>query len=152
VQTKDDGKHAILPAAERSDRARVPVMMPRDSDGKMRRGGSKAARTQHPHPVDERGRVHGVPELSAKADKSVAGKISVVLNTGKEKRRWGTRRAKQPRLRGQDKSRKVRGGRTDEETNKYSLLVQGARKPLTFLKSASHCECCDPCTLEVSAP
>ncbi len=79
-------------------------MMPRESDGKMRRGGSKAARTQHPHPVDERGRVHGVPELSAKADKRVAGKFSVVLNTGKEKRRWGTSRAKQPRLRGQDKA------------------------------------------------
>jgi hypothetical protein len=67
-------------------------MMPRDSDGKMRRGGSKAARTQHQHPVDERGRVHGAPELSAKADKRVAGKIIVVLKTGKEKRRWGTRR------------------------------------------------------------
>jgi Transposase len=78
----------------------MPVMMPRDSYGKMRRGGSKAARTQHQHPVDERGRVHSVPELSAKADKRVAGKISVVLKTGKEKRRWGTRRANRPRLRG----------------------------------------------------
>ena len=83
MQTKEDGKHAILPAAERSDRARVPVMMPRESDGKMRRSGLKGVRTQHQHPVDERGRVHGVPELSAKADKRVAGKISVVLNTGK---------------------------------------------------------------------
>ena len=83
-------------------------MMPRESDGKMRRGGSKAARTQHQHPVDERGRVHGVPELSAKADKRVAGKFSVVLKTGKEKRRWGTRRANRPRLRGQRSGGEIR--------------------------------------------
>ena len=38
MQTKDDGKHDILPVAERSDHARMPVTMPRDSDGKMRRG------------------------------------------------------------------------------------------------------------------
>ena len=98
-----DGAGHTLPVAMRVmtqwNHARVPVMMPRRSDGNMRRGGSTAARTQHKHPVDERGGVHGVPELSAKADKRVAGKISVVLKTGKEKRRWGTRRANRPRKR-----------------------------------------------------
>jgi len=67
VQTKDDGKHAILPVAGRPDHARVPVMMPRESDGKLRRGGSETAWPVRPdstkHPVDERGRLHGAPEL-----------------------------------------------------------------------------------------
>ena len=110
-------------------------MMPRDSDGKMRRGGSKAARTQHQHPVDERGRVHGVPELSAKADKRVAGKISVVLKTGKEKRRWGTRRANRPRLRGQDKSRKVLGGRMGRKSRNNNVRGKGAHVAITLLNA-----------------
>jgi hypothetical protein len=114
----------------------------------MRHGGSKAARTQHQHPVDERGRVHCVPELSAKADKRVAGKLSVVLKTGKEKLRWGTRRANQPRLRGQDKSRKVRGGRRGKEINECILLAQGARAPCTLLNRPSHWQCSDLCTLQ----
>jgi hypothetical protein len=47
VQTKDDGKHAILPVAARmmcgADYAGMPVMMSHESDGKMRRYGSRAA-------------------------------------------------------------------------------------------------------------
>ena len=147
MQTKEDGKHAILPAAERSDRARVPVMMPRESDGKMRHGGSKAARTQHQHPVDERGRVHGVPELSAKADKRVAGKLSVVLKTGKEKRRWGTRRANQPRLRGQDKSRKVLGRRWVKIAKENSLRTKGARGAIKVVNGITRCHFSEPGTL-----
>ena len=152
MQTKEDGKHAILPAAERSDRARVPVMMPRESDGKMRHGGSKAARTQHQHPVDERGRVHGVPELSAKADKRVAGKLSVVLKTGKEKRRWGTRRANQPRLRGQDKSRKVLGGRMGRKSRNNNVRGKGAPTSITLLRATTRWKDYELHTLRLDAP
>jgi hypothetical protein len=68
VQTKDDGKHDILPVARSRDHAGMPVTLPRESDGKMRRDGSGAAWFLQPdgekHPVDERGRVHGAPEFS----------------------------------------------------------------------------------------
>jgi hypothetical protein len=124
----------------------------RESDGKMRRGGSKAARTQHQHPVDERGRVHGVPELSAKADKPVAGKISVALNAGKEKRRWGTRRANQPRLRGQDKSRKVLGGRTGSKSRNNNVHGKGASTSITLLHATTHWKDYELHTLRVDPP
>jgi hypothetical protein len=41
----DDGKHDILPVAGAIlDHARVPVMLPRQSDADMRRDGSTTAR------------------------------------------------------------------------------------------------------------
>jgi hypothetical protein len=47
VQTKDDGTHVILPVADTlavpSDHARLPVMMLRHSDLKVRRDGSRPA-------------------------------------------------------------------------------------------------------------
>jgi hypothetical protein len=46
VQTRNDGKHDILPAAAFADRAGLPVMMLRRSDGKVRRDGSSAALVQ----------------------------------------------------------------------------------------------------------
>ncbi len=92
MQTKDDGKHAILPVANhvttrvmtRWNHARLPVMMPRRSDGKMRRDGSTAAFVQHHNPVDERGGVHGVPELSFDVEQRVAEKTIVYFNVGSE--------------------------------------------------------------------
>lgn len=55
MQTKDDGTHVILPVAGRRmaslDHAGMPVMMPRESDGEMRRDGSSAADVQPKHPV-----------------------------------------------------------------------------------------------------
>ena len=108
MQTKDDGKHDILPVPERSEHARVPVMMPRKSDGKLRRDGSETVQPVRPdsmkHPVDERGRLHGAPELDPKAEQRIVEKHRVVFSNEKEKRRWGTRRARQARLRRQDKS------------------------------------------------
>ena len=42
----DDGKHDILPVAGAMlDHARVPVMLPRQSDADMRRDGSTTAKT-----------------------------------------------------------------------------------------------------------
>ena len=66
MQTKDDGKHAILPVAGAIlDHARMPVMLPRQSDGDMRRDGSTTAQTAQPA-VDERGRLHGASGLAAR--------------------------------------------------------------------------------------
>ena len=48
MQTKDDGKHAILPVARSRDHAGMPVTLPRESDGKMRRDGSEVARALLP--------------------------------------------------------------------------------------------------------
>ncbi len=67
VQTKDDGTHAILPVAALADPAGSACELPRESDGDMRRDGSEAAewlRSVCTEPaVDERGRVHGAPDL-----------------------------------------------------------------------------------------
>ena len=75
MQTINDGTHDILPAAvpidRRPDRARVPVTMLRQSDGKLRRDGSSAAKVQPEHPVDERGGVQGASELQAREQKRV---------------------------------------------------------------------------------
>ena len=69
MQTKDDGTHIILPVADAlavlSDHARLPVMMLRHSDGKVRRDGSTTATSQPDPPVAERGGLHGAPGLSA---------------------------------------------------------------------------------------
>lgn len=108
MQTRKDGTHDILPVAGGlaavPDHAGMPVMWPRESDGKMRRDGPDAARGQPRHPVDERGRVHGAPELSPDADQRIAAKRSVVLTAIEEQRRWSRSRANHDRLRGQDKA------------------------------------------------
>ena len=70
MQTNNDGTHVILPAAapidRRPDRARLPVTMLRQSDGKVRHDGSSAAFMQPVDPVAERGRLHGASELNAR--------------------------------------------------------------------------------------
>jgi hypothetical protein len=76
MQTINDGTHDILPAAtpieRRLDRARVPVTMLRQSDGKLRRDGSGAAEVQPKYPVAERGRVQGALELKDRRKQRVA--------------------------------------------------------------------------------
>ena len=86
-----------------SDHAGLPVMMPRQSDGEMRRDGSSAADVQPKYPVAERGRVHGVPGFSSGEALRVAAKREVVLSSEKDKRRWRKRARDPDRLRGQDK-------------------------------------------------
>ena len=89
MQTKDDGTHVILPVADTvtvsSDHARLPVMMLRQSDGKMRRDGSSAARPQPIQPVDERGGLHGAPELSAVVAERTAAKRTRTLGAIEER-------------------------------------------------------------------
>ncbi|MGA0565691.1 hypothetical protein ACO2RV_25075, partial [Ancylobacter sp. VNQ12] len=107
MQTKDDGKHAILPAAapigRRPDRARMPVMQPRGSDGKMRRDGSSAADEQPNQAVDERGGLHGAPGLSPQEPSCGAAPLSVLLNAMEKRRRCRTDLTKHNRLGRQDK-------------------------------------------------
>ena len=107
MQTINDGTHDILPAAvaanSRPDRARVPVTMPRQTDGKMRLDGSGAAKGQPEDPVDERGRVQGASELEAAKSKRAMANDRVYSRIQKEKRRCPEDRRKHNRLRGQDK-------------------------------------------------
>lgn len=107
MQTRNDGTHVILPAADpierRPDRARLPVTMLRQSDGKVRHDGSSAAFVQPKHPVAERGRLHGASELDAQKRNRSAENRFVYYRIMKEKRRWLQRISKHNRLRWQDK-------------------------------------------------
>ena len=103
MQTINDGTHDILPAAapieRRPDRARVPVTMPRQSDGKMRRDGSSAANAQPKHSVAERGGVHGASELEVSERQRVRENDIEYLRS-QEKRRWPEVSRKHDRLGG----------------------------------------------------
>jgi hypothetical protein len=94
---------SAMPIDRRPDRARMPVTMPRQSDGKLRRDGSNAAITQPKHPVDERGRVHGASDLNASRSEYAIENSFVYHRKRKEKRRWMQNLAKHDRLGGQDK-------------------------------------------------
>lgn len=108
MQTRNDGTHDILPAAvpitRWPDRARMPVTMLRQSDGKLRHDGSGAANVQPEHPVDERGGVHGAPELERTERQRVEQNSPVCYRSHKEKRRWPKDQQKHDRLGGLDKS------------------------------------------------
>lgn len=106
MQTRTDGTHVILPAAvligRRPDRARLPVTMLRQSDGKVRRDGSSAADVQPERPVAERGGVQGASELEARERRRVVAKITVYYRIMKDKRRCPKEQWKNDRLGGQE--------------------------------------------------
>jgi hypothetical protein len=110
----------------------MPVTLPRESDGNMRRDGSDVVWLLQPSDeksaVDERGRVHGAPELSPVKELLAAEKFRVDYRARSERRRCRSSRPKCPRLRGQDKNREVRRGRTVEERRPIRDFTQGARK------------------------
>lgn len=107
MQTRTDGTHVILPAAvpigRRPDRARLPVTMLRQSDGKVRRDGSSAANVQPEHPVAERGGVQGASELEARERRRVVANSIVYSRIRKDERRCPQEQWKYDRLGGQDK-------------------------------------------------
>ena len=107
MQTRTDGTHVILPAAvpigRRPDRARLPVTMLRQSDGKVRRDGSSAADMQPEHPVAERGGVQGASELEARERRRVVANSIVYSRIKKDERRCPQDQWKYDRLGGQDK-------------------------------------------------
>ena len=101
------GAGHTLPVARSRDHAGMPVTLPRESDGKMRRDGSEVARALQPGgencPVDERGRVHGAPGFLPIAALPLAAKNRVECRNITERRRCPRSLAKHARLRGQDK-------------------------------------------------
>ena len=107
MQTRTDGTHVILPAAvpigRRPDRARLPVTMLRQSDGKVRRDGSSAADVQPEHPVAERGGVQGASELEASERRSIVANSIVYSRIRKDERRCPQEQWKYDRLGGRDK-------------------------------------------------
>jgi hypothetical protein len=122
VQIKDDGTHAILPVTSRSDvqpdHARVPVILLRHSDGKMRRDGSNAASMQPNTAVAERGRLHGAPGLAVVEEPRVLARIRGPCRNQERNGEWVRERRLVDRLRRQDKGRKVRTvGRGEEGSN-----------------------------------
>lgn len=108
VQIKDDGTHAILPVTSRNnvqpDHARVPVMLLRHSDGKMRRDGSNAASRQPNIPVDERGRLHGAPGLRCIEEPRGLARIRGPCRNQERNGEWVRERRLVGRLRRQDKA------------------------------------------------
>ena len=108
----DDGKHDILPVAGAIlDHARMPVMLPRQSDADMRRDGSTTAQT-----------VPNLPSMSAEectapqdsytgigstrwlSSKRTLSQNRASPDTVESRRRRWPRRERSPRLRAQDKS------------------------------------------------
>ena len=91
MQIHDDGTHVILSVATPQkgglDHARVPVMWLRQTDGKMRRDGLRAALLQRNDAVDERGNLHGALGLSRSA--RLRGVEAKVLSQRREEATMG---------------------------------------------------------------
>ena len=108
------GAGHTLPVARSHDHAGMPVTLPRESDGKMRRDGSEVAQAWQPGgencPVDERGRVHGAPGFSTIAALPLAAKNRVECRNIMEKIRYLRSLSKYTRLRAQDKARVLAAG------------------------------------------
>jgi len=111
MQTMDDGKHDILPVAGAIlDHARVPVMLPRQSDADMRRDGSTTAKTV-PIPPSMSAEECTAHQDSQTGDGSTGwlgneravSQISASPDTMENRRRKWPERGKGPRLRGPDK-------------------------------------------------
>src|SRR5262249_1542122 len=80
----------------------------RHADGKLRRDGFPAALLQRPCAVDERGRVHGAPGLAVVVAHRVQAWRRGPCRKRERKRECVRPSERHARLRGQDKSRKVR--------------------------------------------
>lgn len=145
VQINDDGTHAILPVAThvtcKVDHAGVPVMWLRHADGKMRRDGIPAALLQRPYAVDERGRVHGAPGLAAVVAHRVQAWRRGPCRKRERKREWVRAERRHDRLRGQDKSRKVRpvGCLRNASKFKHAPNIATIKRNFQFLLAACVC-------------
>jgi len=108
VQIKDDGTHAILPVTSgtnvQPDHARVPVMLLRHSDGKMRRDGSNAASMQPNTAVAERGRLHGASGLAVVEEPRGPARTRGPCRSQERNGEWVIWRKMFGRLRRQDKA------------------------------------------------
>ena len=112
------GKHDILPVAGAiQDHARLPVMMPRESDSSMCRDGPTTAQTVPSPPSLSPEECTARPDVSQETriqpqsvDSRVYSSIGVHWRPPEKGRRSCRRRKRGARLRGQDKSREVRAG------------------------------------------
>ena len=108
MQTKDGGKHDILPVAGRPDHAGLPAYLPRKSDADMRRDGPGPCAHA---PVDERGRLHGASDpQTASAIPAVPSERRTMARRGvfwsieANRRKSWIGEQRRARLRRQDKS------------------------------------------------
>jgi len=85
------------------DHARMPVMLPRESDSDMCRDGSSAASGRPDNTVDEPGRVRGVPELECFVGLRRRASNSAQIHAMEEKWRWRRLAENQTQIRGRDK-------------------------------------------------
>lgn len=89
--TLAEGAGHTLPVAGHPDHAGMPVTLPRESDGNMRRDGSDVVWLLQPtdtkQAVDERGRVRGAPELSPVKERLAAEVFRVDYRAKSERRR-----------------------------------------------------------------
>jgi hypothetical protein len=133
VQSKETGSTISCLRLALLDRARVPVMLPRKSDSDMRRDGSNAACEQPDHAVDERGRVHGVPDLEHFAGLRILASRRVAFTAMEEEWRWRRLRNLRAQIRGQDKSTAVcRGANGCSDWRIRAVTLQGAPSHVRF--------------------
>ena len=129
------GKHDILPVAGAIlDHARVPVMLPRQSDADMRRDGSTTAQTVPipPSMSAEECTAHQDQRAGTGSTRWCSGGRPVSRNSASSdtvehrRRRW-PRRERDPRLRGRDK-RPCHGSRqTSDKAWLFPCMLVGGR-------------------------
>ncbi|MGY3146480.1 hypothetical protein ACVWYQ_003479 [Bradyrhizobium sp. USDA 3397] len=112
-----------------TDRAGLPVMWLRHTDGKMRRDGVRAALLKRPCAVAERGRLHGASGLMTIAAHRVMAWIRAACRKRERKREWLRSERRHDRLRRQDKRRKVRAVGRAGRAFKISDLANIADHP-----------------------
>lgn len=140
------GKHDILPVAGViQDHARVPVTMPRESDSSMCLDGSTTAQTVPSPPSMSPEECTARPDFSQdhrikppSVERRVYSTVSVHWRPPARGKQSCRRRKRGDRLRGQDKSRKVRAGSGAENASKYKRFRQGAPSIVTLFLKPSH--------------
>ncbi len=142
--TPAEGAGHTLLVAGQPENVGLPVTLPRESDGNMRRSGSDVVWLLQPsdkkQAVDERGRVHGAPELSPVKELLVDETFRVDSRLRSERRRCRRSRRKCTRLRGQDTRRgtaaarasAAQGFRTCRSDGRGAVKAAISRHPIKF--------------------
>lgn len=104
VQTRETGSTISCLRPALLDRAQVSVMLPREFDSDMRRDGSNAADVQPKPAVDERGRVHVVPDPDTFADLRGPAWNRAPVTVTEERLRWRRLTENGDQIRALDKS------------------------------------------------
>ena len=134
------GKHDILPVAGAiQDHVQLPVTMPRESDSSMCLDGSTTAQTVPSPPSMSPEECTARLDFSQETriqpqsvDSRVYSSIGVHWRPPEKGKQSCRRRKRGARLRGQDKSRKVRTGLGAKTASIFNHISQGAQTPVTF--------------------